>query len=338
MNSVPVEIAGCGMVTAVGLSSAASGLAIRLGLANPTRTGFMTGDGEFIMGHAVVLEESRRGTYKLAKMAAMAIEEALQTFQGDVAEVPLLLCLCETTRPGRLDGLEADLLPQVETLSSQRLSRLSQIIPYGRVAAAVALLKARRLLEDEKVPAVLIVATDSLLTWPTLRVFESQGRLLTEDNSNGFLPGEGAAALLVRRPVEGAQLVCTGVGFGHEAAHIASDDPLRGDGLSLAVRNCLRDAGCELHELDFRITDLAGEQYYFKEAALAFGRVLRQRKEEFEMWHPADCIGETGATAGVAGLALARMACIGGYAPGRGILLHSAADAGQRAAIVVFGR
>jgi 3-oxoacyl-[acyl-carrier-protein] synthase-1 len=327
------------MVTAVGLSSAASCLAIRLGLANPTPTGFMTGDGEFIMGHAVVLEEARRGLHKLAVMAAMAIEEALQDFpEEEVARTPLLLCVCETTRPGRLEGLEAVLMPRVQTLMNQQFSHRSQVIPYGRVAAAIALLRARQLLEDEQVPAVLIVATDSLLTWPTLRVLEAQGRLLTEDNSNGFLPGEGAAALLVRRPVADAQLVCAGLGFAHEAAHVASDEPLRGEGLALAFRNGLRDAACELHQLDFRIADLAGEQYYFKEAALALGRVLRQRKEHFEMWHPADCIGETGATAGVACLALARVACAGGYAPGRGILLHAAADAGQRAAIVAFGR
>ena len=28
-----------------------------------------------------------------------------------------------------------------------------------------------------------------------------------------------------------------------------------------------------MHDLDYRITDLSGEQYYFKEAALALGRI-----------------------------------------------------------------
>ena len=34
-----------------------------------------------------------------------------------------------------------------------------------------------------------------------------------------------------------------------------------------------------MHDFDYRITDLSGEQYYFKEAALALSRTLRQSKE-----------------------------------------------------------
>ena len=65
-----------------------------------------------------------------------------------------------------------------------------------------------------------------------------------------------------------------------------------------AFRAALEDAGCTLGDLDFRITDVSGEQYMFKEAALAMTRLLRKRKEEFDIWHPADCIGETGAAIG----------------------------------------
>ena len=39
-----------------------------------------------------------------------------------------------------------------------------------------------------------------------------------------------------------------------------------------------------------------GEQYRFKEAALAITRLLRDRKVLFSLWHPADCIGEVGAS------------------------------------------
>jgi 3-oxoacyl-[acyl-carrier-protein] synthase-1 len=89
-----------------------------------------------------------------------------------------------------------------------------------------------------------------------------------------------------------------------------------------------------MHDLDYRITDVSGEQYYFKEAALALSRILRQRKEEFDIWHPAECIGESGAVAGVAVMAVASAACRKGYAPGPSILAHGANDAGRRAAAV----
>jgi 3-oxoacyl-[acyl-carrier-protein] synthase-1 len=93
-----------------------------------------------------------------------------------------------------------------------------------------------------------------------------------------------------------------------------------------------------MHELDFRIADLSGEQYYFKEAALALSRTLRARKDTFDIWHPAECIGETGAVAGLVAFAVASAACRKGYAPGPNILCHAANDAGQRVAVIVrFG-
>ena len=87
--------------------------------------------------------------------------------------------------------------------------------------------------------------------------------------------------------------------------------------------------------MDFRITDLSGEQYYFKEAALALSRTLRQRKEEFDLWHPAECTGEQGAVAGAAVIAMADAACRKAYTKGPNILSHMANDAGQRAALAL---
>jgi 3-oxoacyl-[acyl-carrier-protein] synthase-1 len=101
-----------------------------------------------------------------------------------------------------------------------------------------------------------------------------------------------------------------------------------------AFRSALLEAGCGLHELDLRITDVSGEQYYFKEAALALGRVMRQRKEEFDIWHAAECTGEIGAAAGPVALALADAACHKAYAPGPNILFHASNDGGERTAAI----
>src|SRR3546814_19450353 len=74
----------------------------------------------------------------------------------------------------------------------------------------------------------------------------------------------------------------------------AEDIPLRAEGLTQAVRAALSEAGCGLEQMDYRLTDISGEQYYFKEASLALSRSLRVRKEFFQLWHPAACIGEVG--------------------------------------------
>jgi len=64
-------------------------------------------------------------------------------------------------------------------------------------------------------------------------------------------------------------------------------------------------------------------------------RTLRRRKEEFDLWHPAECIGEVGSAIGPAMIAVAEAATRKAYAPGPTVLLHAANDAGQRAAIIM---
>jgi 3-oxoacyl-[acyl-carrier-protein] synthase-1 len=334
-----IAIKSTGLVTSVGLSAPATCAAIRAKISNPTETRFIDSGGEWIMAHQVALEKPWRGRTKLTKMAAMAVAECLEGIPREHwPSIPLLLCVAERERPGRLEGLDDQLFLEIQKELEASFAPQSGVIPHGRVSVAIALAQARKLICEGKHPLVLIAATDSLLTWPTLSVYERSDRLLTPRNSNGFMPGEGAGALLAGQPGGKGELLCAGVGFAMEKAHIDSEEPLLADGLSAAIKGALADAGCQLHDLDYRITDLSGEQYYFKEAALALSRVLRQRKEEFDLWHPAESIGEAGAAAGVAGLVVAGSAARKAYAPGPGALAHFANDAGQRAAAVLHSR
>jgi 3-oxoacyl-[acyl-carrier-protein] synthase-1 len=105
--------------------------------------------------------------------------------------------------------------------------------------------------------------------------------------------------------------------------------------LTGAIKHALQEAACAMHDLDFRITDISGEQYFFREASLAVSRTMHQPKQEFDLWHPAEGIGETGAAAGPAMIATALTACRKGYAKGVRILLHASSDSAQRAAAIV---
>jgi 3-oxoacyl-[acyl-carrier-protein] synthase-1 len=333
MTAAPIAIRKTGLVTSVGLSAPASCAAFRAKLTNPTETRFIDSSGQWIMAHQVALEQPWRGLAKLAKMAARAIDEAMQGIERKAwRNVPLLLCVAEKERPGRIDGLDDRLVADICSELDAHFHAESAIVAHGRVGVAVALAQARRLIHERGIAQVLVAATDSLITWPTLSHYERESRLLTEGNSNGFMPGEGAGALLVSRPAGGAELLVTGIGFAVEKAHIDAEEPLRAEGLTQAIRAALADAGVQMHDMDFRVTDVSGEQYYFKEAALALSRTLRQRKEEFDIWHPAECTGEPGAVAGVSVLVAVDAACRKAYSKGSAILSHWAADSGQRAA------
>jgi 3-oxoacyl-[acyl-carrier-protein] synthase-1 len=337
MSAHHVAICGAGLLTSVGQTAARSCAAFRAKVTNPTETRFIASSGDWIMAHQVELSHAWRGLPRLARMAGMVIAEALQdTDRRHWGDLPLLLCVAETGRPGRTAGLDRDLLLQIQSGLDVKFAVDSAIVPKGRVGIAVALAQARALIAKHTATRVLIAAVDSYLTWPTLSHYQRADRLLSAANPDGFMPGEAAGALLVQAP-EGThrELVCTGIGFGREAAHLQSDEPLRAAGLSSAIKKSLDEARREMHDIDFRITDNSGEQYYFKEASLALSRTMRQRKEEFDIWHPAECTGEIGACAGASILALALAACSKGYAKGPNILAHMSNDAGERAALTL---
>lgn len=339
MTARPLSILTTGMVCSVGLTAPAACAAIRARLTNPTETFFVDEYGERYVAHQVPMKIPYVGRTRLAYMAAHVVHQCLATGTSeDAGMIPLFLCVAEPTRPGRVDGLNDTLFQEIEQICQIRFSPQSFVVAQGRVGVATALLRARELIYEGQAESALIVAVDSLLVKETLEGFGRSGRLLTTDNSNGFMPGEGAAGLLVTRPGAEPGLCVDGIGVAVEAAHIESEDPLRADGLVSAVRGALRESSCELHDLDVRITDSTGEQYYFKEAALALARILRQRKEEFDIWHPADCIGEIGSAIGPALLAVASAACKKGYSPGPGVLIHLGNDLGERAAIVARHR
>lgn len=335
MRASGISIVRTGLATAVGLSSPTSCAAFRAKLTNPSVTRFMGNGGQWIGAHQVPLQKAWQGRARLAELAAMAIEEALQDWPSERDyTLPLLLCVAEPDRPGRLQGLDDQLFTEIQELTHRRFAKSSAIINHGRVSVATALLKARSLIESG-VPRVLIAAVDSLLHGASLSHYLREGRLLGPHNPDGFVPGEGAGALLIGPETEQAALVCCGVGFANETANIGSGLPLRADGLTAAVRTALAEAHCEMHDMDYRITDASGEQYYFKEAALALTRCLRQRKADFEIWHPAECTGEAGALVGVSILAWADAAGRKGYAKGNAVLAHLSNDDGRRAALAL---
>jgi 3-oxoacyl-[acyl-carrier-protein] synthase-1 len=126
-----------------------------------------------------------------------------------------------------------------------------------------------------------------------------------------------------------------GLGFAREPVTIEDDAPLRGEGMTGAVRAALENAGIRIEEINYRISDVSGEQYRFKELALALIRLLRERKVDLSIWHPADCVGETGAAALPLMLGVLFYGARKDYLPGSVILAHLSNDDDKRAALVV---
>ena len=174
----------------------------------------------------------------------------------------------------------------------------------------------------------LVAGVDSYLNAESLLWLDSHSRLKTAQNSDGVVPGEAAACVLVEgRPRHGQIGVeLLGLGFGHERAGILTEEPpLQALGLTAAARAALAEAALGMHQMDFRSSDVAGESYGFKELALSLQKLMRVRRENLPVWHAADAVGDVGAATGAVQLVIAQYAFRKAYAPGPRLLCHASA-------------
>lgn len=325
----PFHVTCLGFVCPVGLTVKSACAAMRAGIDGFAETGYLDKDGEPIIGALVPgVPSDLHPRARLVELLSLAMQDALGRLPKrlPIEEIPVLFC-CP-------DGSATVFRAVAERLRFQCRRELSKVVPGEHVAAFTALRQARELLASGRCAACLVVAVDSLMRARSLLALERHQRLLTPVNSDGVLPGEAAAVALVtagRQPdMPGVALL--GLGTGEETATVLNEEPLLGKGMAAAVRGALAEAGLQMSEIAFRLSDVAGESYAFEELSLTLSRVLRQRLEELPLWHPADKVGDCGGAAGLLQLAWAEQAFARGYAPGSVALCHASAAAGFRAA------
>jgi len=333
-----------GMVCAVGLSAASACAAMRAGIAKFDELPYFDDRGEPIVGAAVPgLEPRMNRGQRLLEMLSAALRECLgHPPPAPPERIPLLVGLAEPGRPGGGASLAGSVVGAAqEKLGVRFHPRLSRAIAGGHTAGFEALKIARGLLADPTIPGCVVCGVDSYINARSLQWLDQHWRLKREDHSNGVIPGEAAAAVYVQLQPSGTgkkQVQVTGVGFGFEKAGVLAEAPLLGLGLAEAARSALGEAGHGMHEVDFRLSDVTGEGYGFKEQALLLGRLLRVRRESLPIWHVAEFVGDTGAAAGVAQLVVSLRAFQAGYAPGDRALGCTSAVPGGRAVVVLQSR
>jgi 3-oxoacyl-[acyl-carrier-protein] synthase-1 len=334
-------ITSTGIVCAVGLNAAAACAALRAGIANFVELPYHDNQGEPIIGAMVPgISRDLKRDELLTALLARAISDCLCNKPRELlANTPLFVGLAETDRPGGTSGWGPSIISSVEEkLKLKFHPRLSGVIPQGHTSGFRALQTAKQLFLNGQAQACIISGVDSYINASALLWLDRHWRLKTEENSDGVIPGEAAAAVLLDSQIT-AQSVCkvrvVGLGFAHERAHVLSEDPLLGLGLAEAARIALAEAGCQMHEIDFRISDVTGESYGFKEHALALGRLMRTRRAELPLWHCADAIGDTGAAAGICQLVICVHAFKKHYAPGNRVMGYTSAVPGERAVVVL---
>jgi 3-oxoacyl-[acyl-carrier-protein] synthase I len=330
-----LAITAIGMVAAVGLDAPSACAAMRAKLDGFQETRFHGPRGGWLIGAPVPLPRTWIGERRLACLAAGAIIEALNHAPDARGQTKLILCIGERERPGNPVRSPESLLRRIsEIVEVEEFSR-SRVIAHGRPSGHVALNQAQRMLGSGESAYVMIVGVDSYLTSSTIRHYIGENRILAPQNPNGFIPGEAAAAVLLSR--QGSRtLRLTGIGLAREQAVIynAEDIPLRADGMTAAYNAALDQTGIGMNRLGYRISDLIGEQYWFKQTTLANLRLLRGRHEFQDLWSPTEFVGNVGAAVVPLMMGMAWTAARKGYDRGSPVLIEASNDAGACGAAI----
>ncbi|OWQ84455.1 hypothetical protein CDN99_24510 [Roseateles aquatilis] len=335
----PLFVIGCGIVSAVGYNAPSTLAALRAGVSGVRASGWLDPvSGEPLPCGRVSLPQRWGGSRLLAGLLAPAIWECLQASAAPLRlrEVPLFIASSAPDRPGRPADLAAALPELLAQSLDDALHPASMVFQEDQIGGLHALLAARQWLAGGADRRAIVAGVDSLLERATLESLAQRRRLLTAMNIDGLHAGEAGAAVLVSlAPGEAGGLAVVGCGEGVERGTIDSTLATRGDGLTDAVGQALRQARLRLDDVAYRVTDLSGEHYKFKEAMIAALRLQEgPRETPLDLWHPIEYLGEIGAAIVPCLLAWAWHALDEGYAPGPTALCHVGSDQGGRGAMI----
>ncbi len=342
MTASPLYVTSAGLACPIGLRATTACAAMRANINRFQESRYQDDDGDpVICSELSLLPPELLHRERVLSLLELAVFDAARESEpAEQARMPLIIGTPAPERPGGVSELFPEVLVRLQKERALRFDTAhSRCIPAGNTAGLRALVEARTLMERHpQIPGCYIAGVDSLVNAPAIWWLDRRGSLKRPGNSDGVIPGEAAACVLVKRlPPLGRPrpMAILGLGFARETALPQSDEPLRANGMVEASRIALAEAGLGIADIDFRLSDASGEGYGFKEVSLALSRMLRTRKETVPLWLSAETLGEIGAASGIASLVVASVAMGRGVAPGQRAICYTAAPSGDRAVAVL---
>ncbi len=344
-------IVGVGMMTAVGLSAPETAAAVRAGAMRFTESPIRDQRFEpFTL--AVVpddglppLVDSLKQTaglssreMRMLRLATGPIAECLSVVPQSQPAPGLVLALPETrtTRPLNPAVFLSHLWTQCGGGFDAKRSAAPDV---GRAGGLIAIARAAEAIRAGQSSFMIAGGVDTYRDLYVLGTLDLEKRVKSATHLDGFIPGEGAAFLLLASAAAAAAAnlkplaSISPVAHSVETGHLYSDQPYRGDGLAGAVTQ-LVDAGVVSAPIAEVWSSMNGENHWAKEWGVAFLRNRPAFLEGHRIHHPADSFGDSGAACGPAMVALQALGMRASYrhAPA---LVYCSSDAGPRAALAL---
>jgi 3-oxoacyl-[acyl-carrier-protein] synthase-1 len=307
-------ILNTGAVCAIGIGAAQCSASFRAGLSGYMQSPIIGRNDEPIvtalvpdadletLHDSLVTQPLSDRERRMLRLGGMALRQATVALHEPV---PLFLALPEPnagrvahSQRGFFEHLNVQAESSFDTAASQyfELGRAGSL--FALDAAIAALAAGRR--------QVLVGGIDTCLDLTRLAELDGERRLLGSDVKDGFVPGEGAAFLLLsssRGSAQRAPTIVRAVGTAQDAGHRYSDEPSLGVGLSHALNDALQKSAA-LPVLRTCFAGLNGENFGAKEWGVAQLRHHALFDPALIFEHPADCFGDVGAAMGTLLIAL----------------------------------
>lgn len=338
----PIHVVASGVSTAVGKSPLAMTAAFLAGVTRlETSEDHIDSSGEgVVLGRVLPVDAKVGFETRLLGLAGPALRDATERLRGvELPQpVPLLLGVPQG-RPG-IPALDQDFGKAVVRASETNVVASPTVIGGGHAVGAELVERAANLLSSER-PFVVIGAVDSYLRPETLSWLTTARRLAGQTQAGGFVPGEGAAFVLLAHKtalswigVRDAPSIL-GVGRAMEPVPFGAAGVSVGRGISKAVQQAL--AGVASDAVDIAIGDLNGERSrseWWGFAQLANGVKL---SPTMRTWHTAASMGDLGVATIPTALALALSSVQLRVSPDTNFLAFGSSDSGQCGALLVAG-
>jgi 3-oxoacyl-[acyl-carrier-protein] synthase-1 len=350
MTTDAVVVAGVGMMTAVGLSAGETVASVRASMMRFTESDFRDHRFErFVVAEVLdaalpelaaelMAEGLTSREMRLLRLGGLPLREAAMTLASRGERPGLILALPElpTTRP--LDHAAFLQRFAVQTGHAFDLQR-STATHGGRAGGLVAIGHAIQLIRSGYASVLLAGGIDSYRDLYVLGTLDRERRIKSTAAMDGFIPGEGAAFVLLASQEAAASRGLTPlatvspVAQGFESGHLYSEAPYRGDGLAATLAQLIGAGviGAPVAEV---YSSMNGESHWAKEWGVAYLRNRDAFVSDHGMHHPADCLGDTGAASGPLMVGLASIGIRGGSRQSP-CLVYSSSDTGARAALAV---
>ena len=291
------------------------------------RTELRDKDGEFVGAFLDRLTAADVfGLPRWLELAIPALREALATPMGGPIRDPLPFIVALNTDDESLGRTLIDELADESEVTPDR--KHSSWVAAGAPGFAIAMARALDLIR-EGAPRVAVGAVDSFHDPRRYAELDDDRRILSARWRDGFIPGEGAAFVLVEAPGQkGAIATVAACKFDEER-----EDPDIASAWTRVVESAVAKSQAPI---PWVITDTNGERH----RELTWSFVQHRLRLEIDPDRSRVSalgreMGDAGSAAGALGCAIACQAFLAGAAGGSSVLLALAGDGPHRAALVL---